>query len=217
MQGAPIGRRAQHFGLAIRRAISWGALAGALLATGCTNSAGPILGNAGSGGTTVAFESIDGPPEPVFYKLVEQLTREANARQIAVVSRQEPAQYRIRGYVAAHVQGKRTTLAWVWDVYNGEQERAVRLAGEVASSERAWAAADDRAIAQIARDSMDRLTTFLAAEPGTSPSLLPPPPREQSPNVAFRPREAAPNVALAPAPGGREDGTLAYAPPQSPH
>ena len=78
---------------------------------------------ASSGGTaTVAFESIDGPPETLFRKLVTQLAQEANARQIAMVSRESPAQFRIRGYVAAHVQGKKTTITWVWDVYDADRE-----------------------------------------------------------------------------------------------
>jgi len=113
---------------------------------------GPASNASGSHGT-VAFESIDGPPEPLFRKLVTQLAQEANARQVAMVSRDSPAQYRIRGYVAAHVQGTKTTLSWVWDVYDADRERAVRFAGEVpgAPSERAWAAADDQVVTRIAR------------------------------------------------------------------
>jgi len=127
---------------------------------------GPASNASGSHGT-VAFESIDGPPEPLFRKLVTQLAQEANARQVAMVSRDSPAQYRIRGYVAAHVQGTKTTLSWVWDVYDADRERAVRFAGEVpgAPSERAWAAADDQVVTRIAREGMNRLAAFLAAPP----------------------------------------------------
>ena len=146
------------------------------------------FGGAGLRGNTVAFESIDGPPETVFRKLVAQLTQEANARQVAVVSRESAAQYRIRGYVAAHVVGKKTTISWVWDVYDGDRERAQRIAGEVpgAASERAWAAADDQVVARIARDGMARLAAFLA-NPGSSPGGPSPPPYQPSPNVASAP------------------------------
>jgi hypothetical protein len=147
-----------------------------LMAAGCTTSGQPLLdlsvmgGFGGAGPRTVAFESIDGPPEAVFRKLVSQLGQEAAARQLAMVSRDQPAQYRIRGYVAAHVQGQRTTITWVWDVFTADRERAVRLTGEVpgAPSERAWGAADDAVVARIAQDGISRLAAFLAT-PGSAP------------------------------------------------
>ena len=161
------------------------AIAGAgLMLAGCTTSGEPVLGAiGGTGSRTVAFESIDGPPEQLFRKLVTQLGEEATAHRVAMVSREQPAQYRIRGYVAAHVQGKKTTITWVWDVFNSERERAVRLGGEVpgAPSERAWAAADDAVVARIARDGMSRLAAFLTS-PGAPGEFLPP--REVASSVA---------------------------------
>src|SRR6266576_4600107 len=78
----------------------------ALGLAGCSSSAlPPGISNISQRGTTVAFDSIDGPPETVFRSLVQQLNQEAQARQVAVVSRESAAQYHIRGYVAAHVQG----------------------------------------------------------------------------------------------------------------
>jgi hypothetical protein len=151
-----------------------------LVVTGCTTSGQPVpdltaMGApgfsapmfGGPGPRTVAFESIDGPPEAVFRKLVAQMGQEASARQVAMVSREQPAQYRIRGYVAAHVQGQRTTITWVWDVFTADRERAVRLTGDVpgAPSERAWGAVDDAVVARIAQDGMSRLAAFLASGP----------------------------------------------------
>jgi hypothetical protein len=175
-----------------------------LLAAGCTTSGQPALGIAsGSGVRTVAFESIDGPPEVLFRKLVMQLGEEASAHQIAIVSREAPAQFRIRGYIAAHVQGQKTTITWVWDVYGTDQERAVRLVGEVpgAPSERAWSAADDAVVSRLARDGMTRLATFLAV-PASGQSAESARPREQTlaattPGTAGLPAAAA---ATAPAP-----------------
>jgi hypothetical protein len=165
--------------------------AGGLVAAGCTTSGQTPLaaiGMGASGARAVAFESIDGPPEPLFRKLVTQLAQEANARQVAMVSRDAPAQFRIRGYVAAHVQGRKTTISWVWDVYDGDRERAARFAGDVpgAASERAWAAADDEVVARMARDGMNRLAAFLAT-PGAAPAEFPPPRGEPAPNVASVP------------------------------
>src|ERR1700759_1397002 len=114
---------------------------------GCSSSGRPrALAAGGVQARTVAFESIDGPPETVFKTLVRELNDEAQARQISVVSREAAAQYRIRGYVAAHVQGKKTTISWVWDIYDADRQRAMRLTGEEpgASGRTAWNAADDQ-------------------------------------------------------------------------
>ena len=177
--------------------------AAALGFAGCSSSGlPPGISNVSQHGTTVAFESIDGPPETVFRNLVQQLNQEAQARQVAVVSREAAAQYRIRGYVAAHVQGKRTTISWVWDIYDADRQRTMRLAGEEtgAAGRTAWSAADDQVIAHIARDGMTRLAAFLEQPPvpDASPPAAPPDP---TPNVAFIPAEA---------------GILAFAPPDRP-
>jgi hypothetical protein len=170
---------------------------------GCSSSGlPPGIANVSQRGTTVAFESIDGPPETVFRSLVQQLNQEAQARQVAVVSRESAAQYRIRGYVAAHVQGKRTTISWVWDIYNADRQRALRLAGEEAGppGRTAWSAADEQVVGRIARDGMTRLAAFLGSSP--VPDATPPAPRE----------DPAPNVAFAPS----ATGVLAFAPPDRP-
>jgi hypothetical protein len=150
----------------------------------------------------VAFESIDGPPETVFRSLVQQLDQEARAQQVAVVSRESAAQYRIRGYVAAHVQGKRTTISWVWDIYDADRRRALRLSGEEAGppGRSAWSAADDQVIGRIAQNGMARLAAFLGSPP--APNGTPPTPAD----------EPAPNVAFAPS----QTGILAFAPPDRP-
>jgi hypothetical protein len=172
---------------------------------GCSSSGlPPGITDVSQRGITVAFESIDGPPETVFRTLVQQLNQEAQVRQVAVVSRESAAQYRIRGYVAAHVQGKRTTISWVWDIYDADRQRAMRLAGEEAGppGRTAWAAADEQVIARIARDGMTRLAAFLGSPP--APDATPPAPRD----------EPAPNVAFAPS--QTDVGMLAFAPPDRP-
>jgi hypothetical protein len=174
-------------------------IAAAVALGGCSSSGlqGAFSGPSGQA-RTVAFESIDGPPETVFKNLVRELNQEAQTRQVSVVSRESAAQYRIRGYVAAHVQGKKTTISWVWDVYDADRQRAMRLTGEEAgaSGRTAWNAADDQVINHIARDGMTRLAAFLAdpSTPEVAPSA---PPAQTPPNVAF-------------VPGG--SGILAYAP-----
>ena len=81
-------------------------------------------------GATVAFESIDGPPPGQFHELVQALNNEAQTRQLAVMSRESPSAYRVRGYLAAKVVKRETTISWVWDVFDGDDRRALRIAGE---------------------------------------------------------------------------------------
>jgi hypothetical protein len=128
---------------------------------GCAAGGQPRFAGANA---TVAFEAIDGPPPAVFEKLVTKLNDEAQARQIPVVSRASPAQYRVRGYIAAQTDKKRNTIAWVWDVYDGAERRALRIAGEEpagAPRRDAWASADDKVLARIAQNGMARIAEFL--------------------------------------------------------
>jgi hypothetical protein len=148
---------------------------------------GPVMMASLSGGSpTIAFESIDGPPESIFHKLVEDLSDEAARRQVAVVSREAPAQYRVRAYFAAVVEHRRAAvISWVWDVYDANQQRSLRITGEEPASSAGrgtWAAADDEVLRRIARNGMDKLAAFLA-EPGRAPGIIPAP-SEPAPVVA---------------------------------
>src|SRR3954452_13695683 len=91
---------------------------------GCA-SGGPAANAFASagGGATVAFESIDGPPPQVFDRMVNLLDSESKLRNVAVVSRESAAAYRVRSYLAAQIRGGKTTLAWVWDVYDRDEQR----------------------------------------------------------------------------------------------
>ena len=80
-------------------------------------------------GSSVAFESIDGPPPQVFDRMVSVLDSESKLRDLSVVSREGPASYRVRSYLAAQVSHGRTTIAWVWDVYDSNQQRSIGPAG----------------------------------------------------------------------------------------
>jgi hypothetical protein len=143
-------------------------LALALAAGGCAGAPTPTAAPASQRGASIAFESIDGPPVAVFQNLVTTLSAEAQARQVQVVSRTGAPAYRIRGYLAAIVVGGKSHISWVWDVYDADKRRVLRIAGEEAAGRpgaNAWAVADEQMVRRIARTSMDRLATFLAAPP----------------------------------------------------
>jgi hypothetical protein len=189
------------------------------LAAGCSSQQTARFAslNAVPSNATIAFESIDGPPPEVFRKLVAALTDEAGARKVTVVSRTGPATYRVRGYVSAMVDRGKPSFAWVWDVYDNDKRRTLRIAGEepgAAAARRrdAWAAADDQVLRRMSRTGMERLAAFLNS-PGQPPAATPEPTlpvlvagRDDSPEAAgiFRilggPRAAD---GAAPRAGGR--------------
>lgn len=145
------------------------ATACAAMLAGCNQNNSPSA--AAPRGATVAFESIDGPPQSQFRTLVKNLNDEAQSRRLAVISREQPSVYRVRGYLAAHVIQGRTTISWVWDVFDKDENRALRIVGEEVAKVRprdAWTAADDAMLQRIARSSMDQLAGFL-----TSPEVTP--------------------------------------------
>jgi hypothetical protein len=137
-------------------------------------------------GSTVAFESIDGPPPQVFDRMVNILDSESKLRNLSIVSREGTASYRVRSYLAAQVSRGKTTITWVWDVYDGNQQRALRLSGEEPAGKAgrdAWAAADDLLLRRIAQAGLSGLSGMIN---GTSPVETPavPAPNRRGPAVA---------------------------------
>jgi hypothetical protein len=161
-----------------------GGLGGALGGCASGGAAANAFASAG-GGATVAFESIDGPPPQVFDRMVNLLDSESKLRNVAIVSREGSAAYRIRSYLAAQVSRGRTTIAWVWDVYDRDQQRAIRLSGEEPAGKAgrdAWAAADDVVLRRIAQAGLTGLSGMInGTGPVDSPAA---PPALRGPAVA---------------------------------
>jgi hypothetical protein len=164
------------------------AVASAMALAGCTYDGQLNVSAAQPRGATVAFESIEGPPPGQFKKLVQNLNDEAQSRRLAVISRESPSVYRVRGYLAAKIVQGQTTISWVWDVFDGDERRAMRINGEETANSRtldrqrdAWSAVDDAMLQRIARSSMEQLAAFL-----TSPEVASNAPATPSePPVAF--------------------------------
>jgi hypothetical protein len=164
---------------------------GALLAmlcllAGCAGggNGGESFAQAGSG-ATVAFESVDGPPPQVFDRLVDILNSESQLRNLAIVSREAKAAYRVRGYLAAEVSRGRTTIAWVFDAYDRDQHRALRLSGEEPGGKAgrdAWAAADDLMLRKIAQAGLSGLSSMVNGT--AAPEAEPAPPPSSGPAIA---------------------------------
>lgn len=156
-----------------------------------------------AGGRTLAFDSIDGPPQPAFEKLVGGLSSEAEARRLSVVSRNEDAAYRIKGYLSMHVEKGRASCAYAWDVYDAGHARVVRITGEEPAGrvkgKADWAACDDGVLSRIAEKSMASLAETFGGS--AAPSAVPEPLNTS----------AATPVAEAPQAGEPASGALSYA------
>lgn len=142
------------------------AATGVIALAGCGPDGALSLNAAQPRGATVAFESIDGPPPAQFNKLVENLNSEAQSRRLAVTSRESPSAYRVHGYLAAKVAKHETTISWIWDVFDRDDHRALRITGEESVKghhPNAWAIADDAMLHRIAGSTMDQLARFLTS------------------------------------------------------
>ena len=187
------------------------AIAALLLAAGC-GLGGCAGGGAASdsfamaptsAGPTVAFESIDGPPPQVFDRMVGVLDSESKLRSLSIVSREGTASYRVRSYLSAQVNHGRTLIAWVWDVYDRNQQRSLRLSGEEPAGKAGrdpWTAADDLVLRKIAQAGLSGLSAMIN---GTGPTEPAPVPGLRGPAVASM-------EAPSPVSGEFEVGALGY-------
>jgi len=175
-------------------------LACALTLGGC-NPDGQGVSAAQPRGATVAFDSLDGLPPVHFKKLVQDLNDEAQSRRLAVISREQPSAYRVRGYLAAKVSKRETTITWVWDVFDTNEQRALRINGEETAKIRhkdAWTVADDAMLHRIANTSVEQLAAFLTSPdvaPGTAPATGPAQPADSQVVAAVVPPDSSPEAA----------------------
>lgn len=183
------------------RGLRLGAL-GLCLALGACQTDGS--GTASAGGRTLAFDTIDGPPQATFDKLVDQLSTEAQERRVAVVSRSSGAAYRVKGYLAMHVDKGRASVAYAWDVYDSNQTRVARVTGEEpagalkGSATNGWAACDDKVISRVADRSMASLaeTLGVAPAPAAAPAAAPATAATPAPEPVSEPAAGTPVAAL---------------------
>jgi hypothetical protein len=155
---------------------------------GCASSggsSGAFAMASPSDSPTVAFDSIDGPPPQVFDRMVSVLDSETKMRNLAIVSREDQAAYRVRSYLSAEVAHGKAMIAWVWDVYDRDQQRAMRISGEEPAGKAgrdAWAAADDMVLRRIAQAGLAGLASMINGTPDTPAPA--PPPGKHGPAVA---------------------------------
>jgi hypothetical protein len=164
-----------------------GAISGASANSSFANNSFAMA--SGGDSPTIAFESIDGPPPPVFDRMVNVLDSETKLRSLQIVSRESSPAYRVRSYLSAQIVRGRPVIAWVWDVYDRDQQRALRLSGEEPAGKAGrdatrdpWTSADDLVLRKIAQAGLSGLASITQ---GTPPDASPPvSPGKRGPAVA---------------------------------
>lgn len=169
-------------------------LALGLSAAACTTTGGLPAGQH----ATIAFDRIDGLPPALFERYVRKLNDEAEARKVPVVTREGFAPYRIKGYVSVWTRQRQATMSWVWEVFDSNGERVLRIAGDEKAGKAgrdAWQTVNDEVLARAARSGMEQLAVYFRGPDLQAPavaSVAPP-----SPPAAERP------IQPPPARGGR--------------
>ena len=117
-------------------------------------------------GASLAFASLDGPPEAVSARFREQFDKAAQSRDVAL-SKPEAAQYRLRGYLTASPTQGGTRLAYVLDVYDRQGRRVQRLTDEAGLKPDAnpWDALDEKSLAALADRGAEDVAAFLSNTP----------------------------------------------------
>lgn len=138
--------------------------------------------------STVAFDRVDGLPPAVFDRYVRKLNDQAEAKRVPVVTREGFAPYRIKGYASLWTSKREATLSWVWEVFDAEGQRVMRISGDEKAGKAgrdAWQAVSDEVLARAARSGMEQLSEYFRG------------PDSQGTMVASTASEAAPPVAPA--------------------
>jgi hypothetical protein len=151
-------------------AVRIGAVAALSALLGACTPTGLELGAAGGArkpGGAVAFVAIEGAPEAVQARLVGAMRGEAGTRGVALAASDAEARYRVKGYLSAYRTPEgATALAFVWDVFDADLQRARRVSGQEtvkqANPTDPWAAADEETIRRIARESLTGIATAVS-------------------------------------------------------
>ncbi len=120
---------------------------------------------------TVAIVSIAGAPDAVAASFLQELGRDARAREIVLVEPRK-ARYLVRGYLSAAATADGATLEYVWDVFGPDKLRAQRLNDVISVKglgDDPWAIAGEAALNSVAAKSADDLAAFLSNTPDAKP------------------------------------------------
>ena len=120
--------------------------------------------------TRLRFDPIVGATVDVATPLTERLAQRARARGIKLAGNTDPSTTHVlKGYFSTLNEGGRTTVIYVWDVYDPQGNRLHRINGQQkapAGSGEGWAAVPPATMQTIADSTIDQLASWLGSGTG---------------------------------------------------
>jgi hypothetical protein len=120
--------------------------------------------------TRINFATMVGTTPDAASSLSGQLLSRARERGIQTVANADPsATHLLKGYFTPLVEGKETTVIYVWDIYDASGNRIHRISGQQKAASKGgegWGAVPPATIQAIANATVDQLAAWLAAPRG---------------------------------------------------
>ena len=120
--------------------------------------------------TRLRFDPIVGATVDVATPLTERLAQRARARGIRLAGNTDPSTTHVlKGYFSTLTEGGRTTVIYVWDVYDPSGNRLHRINGQQkapAGGGEGWAAVPPATMQTIADSTIDQLASWLGSGTG---------------------------------------------------
>ena len=120
--------------------------------------------------TRLRFDPIVGATVDVATPLTERLAQRARARGIRLAGNTDPSTTHVlKGYFSTLTEGGRTTVIYVWDVYDPSGNRLHRINGQQkapAGGGEGWAAVSPATMQTIADSTIDQLASWLGSGTG---------------------------------------------------
>ncbi|MEW9804617.1 hypothetical protein [Mesorhizobium marinum] len=120
--------------------------------------------------TRLRFDPIVGATVDAATPLTERLAQRARARGIRLAGNADPSTTHVlKGYFSTLTEGGRTTVIYVWDVYDTAGNRLHRINGQQkapAGKGEGWASVPPATMQAIADSTVDQLTSWLASSTG---------------------------------------------------
>ncbi|MGE0233000.1 MAG: hypothetical protein AB7O39_11200 [Flavobacteriaceae bacterium] len=145
---------------------------------GACSDVAPPAPSVGQPAGPIAFEPVTGLPDSKAAELAAALGQRAASRNLVVVSRDDPKlRYKIKGYFSAHASTERSSVSFIWDVFDKNDARVHRFEGTqqapATGASDPWGSVSPEAIDSIADATTAELARFLSSV-GAQASVEPP-------------------------------------------
>ncbi|MEM9207261.1 MAG: hypothetical protein AAGA88_13115 [Pseudomonadota bacterium] len=142
---------------------------------------GPGLGGSFGGRPaedgSLRVTALIGPPESVQSRILGAIANQSAAEDMPIsIGTDSPAEFSITGYLTATTVGRRTQLAYVWDVFDQTNDRVHRVSGELTverASDVPWDALDTDADNRVASAAVNGIKAWADARQPSDPSPAP--------------------------------------------